>query len=159
MIRVDEFKRKEFTSETDPATVERSKKLSTCRYRGITQDYTVHFDVRSSSGSGHYDVAIQMVEYADIANDEDLTVQEKVRLALQGDLKVYCSCPAYRYWGFEYINSQLGSNAGDDQKRFPHIRNPKLEGILCKHAYRAMTVFPMIWNTIASDISRGRWLR
>lgn len=159
MIKLDEFKRKDFTTETDPATVARSKQLSTARYRGITQDYTVHFDVRSASGSGTYDVAIQLAEYADIADDEGLTVQEKVRLAIQGDLKVKCNCPAYRYWGYEYINSQLGSNAGEDQKRFPHIRNPKLTGILCKHAYRSMMVLPMVWNSIASDIQRGRWMR
>lgn len=156
--RLDEFRRNEFTTETDPATKERARKLSV-HYRGVTPDYTVYFTARSSTGHGSYDVAIQMVDYPEIADEEDLTVQEKVRLAIQGDLKVKCTCPAYRYWGFEYINTQLGSNAGEDQERYPHIRNPRLVGILCKHAYQAMTIFPMVWNSIASDIKNGRWLR
>lgn len=158
-MRVDEFKRTDFKNETDAATVSRSKKIPSIHYRGVTDDYTVHFDARSASGNGKYDVAVQLVEYPDIAEDGDLSTSEKVRLAISGDLKVSCTCPAYRYWGYEYINSQLGSNAGEDQERFPYVRNPKLEGILCKHIYKTLDVLPMNWNSISADIDRDRFLR
>lgn len=158
-MKIEEISRRDFTSETDPGTKERARGVHSVRYIGVSPDYTVYFNARSASGNGSYIVKIQLAEYKDIADDEDMTVQEKVRLALAGDLKVSCTCPAFRYWGFEYINSQLGTHAGEDQDRYPHIRNPKLTGVLCKHAFKAMQNLPMVWNSIASDIQRGKWMR
>lgn len=158
LAQLNEFKRREYQRETDKPTIDRSKKVPYCRYRGITKNGTVYFDVRSASGNGYYTVKFRLVDLPDVIDDPDLTPQEKVRLALDGDINVYCSCPAYRYWGFEYINTQLGSNEGDPQERFPHVRNPKLTGILCKHIYKAFSVLPMNWTSIASDIQKGKFL-
>ena len=155
---MNEFKRREFQRETDKPTVDRSRKVPYCRYRGISEDGIIYFDVRSASGNGMYTVKIKLEDYTDVKDDETLTAQEKVRLCLDGDIKVFCSCPAYRYWGFEYINTQLDSNEGDPQERFPIIRNPHLTGILCKHIYKVLQVLPMNWTTIASDIQRGKFL-
>lgn len=156
--QINEFKRREFQRETDKSTIERSKKVPYCRYIGITQDGIIYFNVRSSTGRGYYTVKFKLVDYDEVKNDETLTPQEKIRLCLDGDIKVYCSCPAYRYWGYEYINTQLDSNEGDPQERYPRVRNPHLTGVLCKHIYKAFSILPMMWNSIASDISHGKFL-
>lgn len=155
---LQEFRRREFQRETDKPTADRARKVPYCRYKGITRDGIVYYDVRSASGHGSYVVKIKLEDFLEAMSEEDLTPQEVIRLAIDGDIKVHCSCPAYRYWGFEYINTQLDSNEGDPQERFPIIRNPHLTGILCKHIYKVLQTLPMNWNTIASDVANERYL-
>lgn len=160
-MRLDELTRKELAADTDTVTRNRSKLIPYFKYAGITEDYTVLVHVRSVTANPprEYLVKIKLLEYPDIANDEDLTVQEKVRLAITGDVAISCSCPAFLYWGFDYIVSQLDSKAGPEQTIFPKVRNPKLLGCMCKHCYKAVNGFGTSWNRIASDIQNGRFVR
>lgn len=49
--------------------------------------------------------------------------------------RVKCSCPAFKYWGFEYILTRMNSVYGEGEKRFPIERNPNKEGVFCKHLW------------------------
>lgn len=49
--------------------------------------------------------------------------------------KVYCNCPAFSFWGFEYILTRKGSAYGEGEKRYPIERNPDLKGVFCKHLW------------------------
>lgn len=159
--RLDELTRKDLIADVDKWTKDKSSLVRKAVYLGITEDYTVFFRVPSvtANPSTNYTVKIKLVDYPDIEEDEDLTVKEKVRLAIAGDLQISCTCPAYLYFGYKYILTQLDSNESDDEHRFPKIKNPKLQGIMCKHCYIAMQAFPMNWNSIAKDISTKRFLR
>ncbi len=55
----------------------------------------------------------------------------------KGPLKIECDCGRWRFW-FRYIASIGGYNAGRPETGFPKIRNPKLQGIACKHIVRVM---------------------
>lgn len=48
-----------------------------------------------------------------------------------------CDCERHRYW-FRYIATIGGWNLGREEGGFPKIRNPKLQGVACKHALRVM---------------------
>lgn len=158
MYRVDELTRKDLLRDVDRVTVKRAADLRRAKYRGIHSDYTIEMEVPSSTGDGSYTVFIQMVEYPELDQVEDLLVDEKVRLAMDGDLKIWCQCPAFRFFGFEYITTQLSANRGAPQERFPHTRNPKLVGVMCKHAYKAIKGFGSNWLAITNDIKNGRFL-
>jgi hypothetical protein len=61
---------------------------------------------------------------------------------LNADIRVACNCPAFLYHGYAYITDQL--DAGENtlrrypgaevpEGRAPDVRNPSLEGVICKH--------------------------
>ena len=56
---------------------------------------------------------------------------------LAGPLRFECDCGRHRYW-FRFLATKGGFNAGRAETGFPKIRNPKLVGVACKHALRAM---------------------
>lgn len=161
MDRLDELTRKELVTDVDRRTKDKARLVGRATYLGITEDYTVFFRVPSVTAkpSTNYLVKIKLVEYPDIAEEKDLSVREKVRLAIAGDLKISCTCPAYLYFGYKYILTQLDTNEADKEHRFPKIKNPKLEGVMCKHCYSAINAFPLNWTRIASDIQRKRFLK
>lgn len=160
-MRIDELTRKDLVADVDKWTKDKSKLVRKAVYVGITEDYTVYFRVPSVTAKPPttYTVRIKLVDYEDIAEDKDLSVQEKVRLAIAGDLKISCTCPAFLYFGYKYILTQLDTNQSDDEHRFPKIKNPKLQGVMCKHSYIALSVLPTNWNNIARDISQKKFLR
>lgn len=161
MSRIDELTRKDLVKDVDKSTKDKSRLVRRAVYEGITEDYTVYYRVPSvtSSPPTSYIVKIKLLEYPDIAEDKDLSIREKVRLAISGDLQISCTCPAFLYFGYKYILTQLDSNESNDEHRFPKIRNPKLQGIMCKHCYLAISVFPMTWDTIARDIQSKKFIR
>lgn len=49
--------------------------------------------------------------------------------------RVKCGCPAFKYWGFEYILTRMNSVYGEGERRYPIERNPNKEGVFCKHLW------------------------
>ena len=158
--KLDELTRKDLLRDVDRVTQRRSSDLpGRARYKGIHTDYTLEMEVPSSDNKGSYTVSIQMVEYPELAPLEDLMVDEKVRLAMDGDLRISCTCPAFQFWGFAYITTQLSAKKGEDEDIFPEIRNPRLVGVMCKHCYKAVKSFGSNWLAITRDIEKDRYLR
>ena len=157
--RIDELTRNDIMKDIESKVKRRAAKLKKPRYLGITKDYVVHMEVDSSTGSGSYIVRIKLDEYPDIADEKDLSTREKVRLSLAGDMKLHCTCPAFKWWGYEYITTQLDSNSHSIQNIYPAIRNPSLEGVLCKHCYKAFNMFGSSWARIAKDIEQKNFIK
>lgn len=159
MFKLDELTRADLMKDVERKVMKRASKLNLPRYLGITRDYVVKMAVDSSTGNGYYVVQIKLDEYPSIASEPDMTTKEKVRLALAGDMKIHCECPAFRFYGYEYITTQIGSNSGSIQNIYPIIRNPNLIGIMCKHCYRAFRRFGSFWSKIAKDIEEENFIR
>jgi DNA-binding transcriptional regulator YhcF (GntR family)/uncharacterized protein YdeI (BOF family) len=73
-------------------------------------------------------------------------------------LRFDCDCERHRYW-FRYIATIGSWNYGRDEPGFPKIRNPKLQGVACKHVLRVMrelTGGVHIYNQIAKMIESGK---
>jgi len=123
------------------------------RFSGVDGDM-VHFDTQSESTPGHeWHQWIRMTELPDVIEDPDMTIQDKVKLALQGDLQVHCNCPAFKYWGYQYITTQLGA-AVTPEHRPPNVRNPQRKGDVCKHLALVLRVLPFWWNNIAGELAK-----
>lgn len=159
--RLQELTRKELLSDVDGWTKEKATLVREARYAGVTDDYTVLMKVPSVTADPPttYFVYMNLVDYEDVAGDEDLTTAEKVRLAITGDVKIGCTCPAFLYFGYKYILTNLDTNALDDENRFPKVKNPDLEGVMCKHCYAAMKVVTRNYSLIARDIKGKKFLR
>ena len=58
---------------------------------------------------------------------------------LQGDAKVWCSCPDFNFGGAAYILTKRdGIIPGRENTQKPTVRNPDEIGALCKHLYSAI---------------------
>lgn len=158
-MRIDELNRKELLRDVDTWTKNKTHNITSAIYLGMTEDYTMFFRVPSSTGRGTYTVRVTLADYPEIAQDEDLDVREKVRLAITGNLKLHCNCPAFLYYGYDYILSQLDARAHGEENRFPRIKNPHLQGVMCKHCLKVMEAFPYNWTRAASDIQNNRFMR
>jgi hypothetical protein len=159
-LRIDEVTRKDILKDIDPRTYKYSKEVKSVKYKGITKDYVVVFETPSVTANPPtvYTQRIKLLDYPDVENDTDITYKEKVRLAIAGDIEVSCTCPAYKWWGYEYIMTQLSAKEGSPQKIFPEIRNPELQGTVCKHLKVVIEAFVMNWTTIAKDIKDGNFI-
>lgn len=144
---------------TDPGFIHHSQHAAAIRRAGVKyegSDFdTVRFTTPSETAKGRYrwNQTIVLQDLPDAMEMEDTRLQDKVNLAVSGDLKVHCDCPAFQYWGYNYVLTQLGTSGGDE-KRFPGIRNPRLRGTVCKHLDGVLRVFPFWINNIAADLKR-----
>jgi len=94
---------------------------------------------------------IDLVNANVIRSHRDVIGRMKNAIAT-GDVEVFCSCPAFLYWGYRYICSKLHIGHDIREFRYPRIRNPKLEGSICRHLAQFLIYIPKITNKIASDI-------
>jgi hypothetical protein len=71
------------------------------------------------------------------------------------------NCPAFLYWGYEFIVSEYDARyegeGGEDwegkrtkEGRPPVIRNPKLDGIVCKHLVNVLTILTFTVSKVAA---------
>lgn len=157
-MRIDELTRNDLFQDVESKVKKRSLVLDKPIYLGVTNNYIVQMQVNSATGSGSYLVKIKLVEYPSLIREEDITTEEKVRLSLAGDMEIHCSCPAFLYWGYDYITTQVSTNVHGTQYMYPSIRNPKLEGVMCKHCYKAFKMFGSYWKRIAKDIDTNNFI-
>jgi hypothetical protein len=103
-----------------------------------------------------WETYIQFPQWFDQVNDTSLTAPEAARLLLwSGDVKLHCHCPSFTFWGFNYILDQMDASIYHED-RFPHIRNPNLKGIACKHLIRTLKVLPFHLADMAQTIKAQR---
>jgi len=70
-------------------------------------------------------------------------------------IQLYCSCPAFQYWGPAYILSlsKYDAKYSDPETRPPRKRNPRQYGAYCKHTAAMMKTLPFYTTTVA------KWLK
>jgi hypothetical protein len=108
------------------------------------------------SGLNLWTTFIQFMEWDDTVLDASINPVEASRLILWGaNLRIHCPCPAYKFWGMQYIDTQLGI-AMIPEPRFPGIRNPHLRGLACKHLRRTIKVLPFHLGDMAKEIKQQR---
>ena len=151
---------KDMSKSKDPARLKKSKKL-TAKYTGINDDDQVTFkvtaeDPKKNAAEGKptsysVKVALKDLEYLLEYSEEDedkIKDGELVRLALQGDVAVSCSCPAAKYWGQQYKGTQQDYSI--DKNEIPPKRNLPTQ-VICKHTILALTVLPFWHSTLVRD--------
>ncbi len=70
------------------------------------------------------------------------------------DIQLFCSCPAFLYWGPAYILSldKYDAHYVGKEERPPSERNPKRYGAVCKHLDRLLKVLPFYGSTMSKWI-------
>jgi len=116
------------------------------------------FAVKSSGKSGfdgHYQVRIRLDQW-----DEALISGRKwpnaAKLAAQGRASIDCNCGRHQYW-FRYLAGVGGFAVTPPQEKdFPKIRNPSLEGACCKHVLKVLQSLktPTVQRVLAGELER-----
>lgn len=87
------------------------------------------------SKRNRHNVQVVLRQYeAGLASGTPLQAAKKIANA---DIKFDCSCEHHRYV-FRYVTTLMKANAGRAETGFPKMKNPKLEGVACKHVLRVM---------------------
>jgi len=120
----------------------------------VFRTYSSKFGLPPEDG-GNAKIWVQEIQLLDLAESlqmRDMKMRDRVRLAFDGDVAVKCDCPAFVYWGFGYIVTQLGAGkdgeTNDPQWPMPinqapgkypteprKRRNVRQRGTVCKHLY------------------------
>jgi hypothetical protein len=125
------------------------------RYVG-TDDNIMKFFVPSPTKINVWNTYIQFMEWDAQVRDTNIDNNEAARLLLwAGNIRVHCPCPSFKFWGYQYILTQLDASI-EAEVRFPHIRNPQLKGIVCKHLRRTIKVLPFHLGDMATEIKNQR---
>ena len=104
------------------------------------EDNKVMYTVKSSKGDKQYLVTIQLLGLTG-------NKLKSLRSALNGDIRISCTCPAFLYQGYKYIAWK--SNTGlDKETRSPDKTNPEKRGIACKHILVALEQLKNDYNAI-----------
>lgn len=123
------------------------------KYQGYKKNVLNFFVPNKYNG---WDVYIKFVEWDEVVEDTSYDAVESSRLLLWGaNLQLHCSCPAYLYYGHNYVLTTK-SAAIVPEERFPTIRNPNLKGGLCKHQIRVMKTLPFHLGDMARAITETR---
>jgi hypothetical protein len=90
-----------------------------------------------SNVSRHH-VMVEFMNYGAEANAGNTTPRKSAMRLRHGPLRIECDCERWRYF-FRYLATIGDYNAGRQESGYPKIRNPKLQGIACKHIVRVMS--------------------
>ena len=82
-----------------------------------------------SSPNGH----ITSVLYPNIIKLSDIP---RFQYPMTMDIRVHCSCPAFLFWGTEWISGYNDYNLEPATTIPPNIRDPQRKNWLCKHLVR-----------------------
>lgn len=127
--------------------------LKSVNYRG-TRGNTMRFFVRNNING--WMTYVRFKEWDEQLRDFSITPVEASRLLLwSGNIEVGCGCPSFKFYGYQYILTQLGA-AIVPEVRFPHIRNPHLRGLCCKHLRRSICTLPFHLGDISQAIKFQR---
>jgi hypothetical protein len=128
--------------------------------------FDVHYGQYDGSGEW-YKVVIEWVDLADVVArlaahkkfwKKDGSGPDLRKLALkvfnECHMKVRCDCPAFVYWGYAFLLTELEAISGPEEHRPPDIRNPERKGCVCKHLSTLLAELPFYSATMANYLSR-----
>lgn len=138
--------------------------------RFVDQDAeTWKFKIHSGTESGlWYDAYLHFKDVKStlerFVKDRSLWVANKTKVDFRklskkfmdkADIQLFCSCPAFKFWGPAFILSldKYDAHYTRGEERPPSVRNPKKYGAVCKHLDRLLKVLPFYGGTMS------KWLK
>jgi hypothetical protein len=155
-VRLDEFTVKDLRTIINPTDLphrDYEPLLRQIEYQGTEKDVCKWLVHNRLNG---WETYVQFMDWQEQLADTSLNAVEVANLLQwSGDVRLYCKCPSFKFWGYQYILTQLQASIVPED-RFPHIRNPLLKGICCKHLRKLFRVLPFQTGPIAAAIKQQR---
>ena len=126
-------------SSSDSKSISRANKQPIAAKLYKVDGNKILYTVNSSEQNKQYIVTIMLL---DLKGNKLKSLQS----ALNGNIKISCTCPGFLFRGWKYISFK--KNVGIDREtRSPDKTNPNQEGLACKHILVAL-------NQMKSDYSK-----
>lgn len=163
-LTLSEMTLRSMRSKVDAKNKRRSdpvrSKLTAISPRGVLQ-FKSESITMDPGNLERWDNFVELCDWDEAMGMSDLNYFEKANLAVFGDVKVNCNCPAFLFFGYSYIVSEYDAKyegeGGEDwegkrtkEGRPPVIRNPKLDGIVCKHLVNVLTILTFTVSKVAA---------
>jgi len=111
------------------------------------------------SDDSHHHVSVRFLGLtAHMAGPNAAATRQSALAVRNGALLIECDCGRWRYW-YRYVATVGKYQAGRAETGFPKIRNPKLEGVACKHLLRVCAEIeksPQVLNYLIRLIDKAR---
>lgn len=123
-------------------------------YVKITKRGVIKFKTPSfTEGSDEYIQYIKLLDFDKYINKFKSTLpsHDIVKKIIEGDIKIHCTDPSWKFWGFQYKGT-VNNYAIKPETRAPVIRNPKVRGAVCKHLDNALYILPFLTRRITRDL-------
>jgi hypothetical protein len=135
-------------------TRDRSKQTPGSRFQSIDEKNVVHFKTPSHETPGLvYDEWVRLLDLDELLKTQSGIKKplEIIRMALEGNIEIHCTCPAWKYWGYQYMGTKDDYSI-EDEPRYPRIRNPRLKGSVCKHLDNVLFILPFQNTKILKEL-------
>lgn len=159
-----EYNLSKLKSRNDPKFLKqdkRKKRLPSTRFVDISSD-TLLFRTWSAEHSSNHKEYTERIKMKNLIpklvelkkKNKKIKRQQIVdtikKEMLSGDLEIFCSCPAFLYWGFRFISTKYDAIIQKyAEHRYPIIRNPNLRGMYCKHMALVIDVLPFVTSKVS----------
>lgn len=140
-----------------PSRARKAVAIGKSYYKGAAGPFVLHFETIAvtTPGQHHWEQRVQLMDmYEELPKHTKLI--NAVRASLAGELKLDCSCPAWKFWGYEYLMTKKKS-AVHREPRQPRIRNPREEGSVCKHLFAIVQALGFFAPEVTGDLQRYPW--
>lgn len=155
---INEATYKELIKRSDIKRKERAKHLVT-HYQGVasSKGWITFLTNSQYTPNIKYTQYIELKEASDMKYFKEFKKRDIIRLFMGGDIKVWCSCPDFKY-RYKYMAMHKGYGIFGEN-RFPKIRNPNLSGAVCKHLLCVFSVMGANWTSIARDMEKSKFFK
>lgn len=87
----------------------------------------------------HHYVTVQLLDYPSLllGRTKAPSLVAVKKAVNTGKINFDCDCGRHQYW-YRYVATVGKYNFGIDENRYPSTRNPRLDGVACKHVLRVM---------------------
>lgn len=136
--------------------------LGTPLYYSFLINGIIKYNTKSSISGKRYEQIIKLSDYKKmeapllllfLLETDEQTIIDYISLFLTvSEAKLYCPCDAFLYWGSHYNLSELDSIYGPPEIRFPKIRDPKNNNIVCKHLWIVLSNYPKQIHDFAKNM-------
>lgn len=113
------------------------------------EGFELRFRTKSQSRKGVY--FTEIIQLSELSQDDVVSGKNIGDLLRSAKLKVYCTSPAYIFWGYAYKNWRYGCGLYPE-RRYPKVRNPRLRGWVDKHLYAVLMTFPFLVSSIGKQL-------
>lgn len=161
MIRLQdllEYTYKDLRTDAKDSFLQIRKKSNTnttgTHYVGVSKKGLLKFKTPSfTNGTEEYIQYIRLLDFDKTIKKfkSTLPAYNIVKKIIEGDIKIHCTDPSWKYWGFQYKGT-INNYAIKPETRAPVVRNPKVKGSVCKHLDNALYTLPFLTKTITRDL-------
>jgi hypothetical protein len=109
--------------------------------------------IESNYSKSHKIVSIEVIKLDVEEEVYDIKVDKWQNFYVDSGVILH-NCPDFLYKGFKYMGHNMGYGIFKEN-RFPKIRNPRLEGTVCKHLLAVFQVMMINWRSIYKDMKKS----